>query len=908
MPPTYIMFGVLFCECTWIEIIENEYQSVANCLPDGVKLIKANNNIQVTIKFHTTTGVILIQGSNIKIWGEREFTRLQQRVEDNMGILLLLNEKGWTLVNSPADGHCLLHSVVTAYNDAYPNTPIDLNILFNGLWKETTDNLHLYPKESDMNLISQMEDYIQHKIYKQFYVDLAPSILANYLNVRLHVINEEAQGDCVLYTFDPRVEPMPLAIAVHRKELPDIGPHYSGVVPSKSQKPDTSPRRQSRGGEKRYTLSPSRYPGYVQLGDCSFYTLNEVNNEQHSPLSVILKQRSAISFNLDDSDLHDPEVIINPNRSSVGLHDPPASPTKPHDSSPGKVVSHNPPPPHAGLQLPQSSSSEAWFPDPLPSEPHNHATPTAQLNDTSPCKAVAREVRPHDPLAYEAQAQDPPPSESQPLESPPPQTGSQCSLSKSGTQDSPPSKTRPQDPPPSPSVTRPHVSASSQALSYNAQPQDPLPPEAESQDPPSSKLGSQDPPPSHAEPRDPQPSDGGPNDPPPLQAQSRDLRPSQAQSRDPPPSQAGSHAPQPLQGQPQQADLQTCPPSPPAHAAKVTTGTTLLIGSSLIKHVKPKSLHHTLVQTMRGATVLDAYHRLSNATLGPYSQIVLQFGSHDLDRRPELVSLEYKLLLSAIKLNAKPNSKIYISAIPPRLDRRAKAAKSLNCHLSGLADPEANIFVCHDDAFFITAGVSVELSSYLARNKKGTEVLLSSLNETLGFKKPHKSSHTPAPQNPHHHGSHQTPRRCYNCGETNHLRDRCWYGRKLQCRICHIYGHKASVCFQRHQSNKQEIPVLDSLDVFPPLPARIGVEQVTPPQTNFPEKRIPYNLPQGPGKTFQSRPVQCPTMPRNTHSVQESPRLPQTAPTTIPVVHLTTPVYPMVDELSVGANPYQVWN
>ena len=283
----------------WIEIIENEYQSVANCLPDGVKLIKVNNNIQVTTKFHTTTGVTLIQGSSIKIWGEWEFTRLQQLVEDNMGIQLLLNKKGWTLVNSPADGHCLLHSMVTAYNDADPNTPIDLDMLFNGLRKETTDNLHMYPKESDMNLISQMEDYIQHKIYKPFYVDLSPSILANYLNVRLHVINEDAQGDCVLYTFDPRVEPMPLAIAVHRKELPDIGPHYSGVVPSKSQKPVTSQRRQSRGGEKRCTLSPSRYPGYVQLGDCSFYTLNEVNNEQHSPLSVILKQRSAISFNLD---------------------------------------------------------------------------------------------------------------------------------------------------------------------------------------------------------------------------------------------------------------------------------------------------------------------------------------------------------------------------------------------------------------------------------------------------------------------------------------------------------------------------------------------------------------------------------------------------------------------------------
>ena len=73
--------------------------------------------------------------------------------------------------------------------------PIHLDILFYGLGKETTDNLHMYPKESDMYLIAQMEDYIQHKIYKQVYVDLAPSILANDLKVTLHVINEDAQGD-----------------------------------------------------------------------------------------------------------------------------------------------------------------------------------------------------------------------------------------------------------------------------------------------------------------------------------------------------------------------------------------------------------------------------------------------------------------------------------------------------------------------------------------------------------------------------------------------------------------------------------------------------------------------------------------------------------------------------------------
>ena len=455
-------------------------------------------------------------------------------------------------------------------------------------------------------------------------------------------------------------------------------------------------------------------------------------------------------------------------------------------------------------------------------------------------------------------------------------------------------------------------------------------PHAERHDPPQSETGPNNPPPAQAQSWDPQPSQSGTHESPPCQTelQSPSLAdmptpnphaehhdppqpetglnnplPAQAQFGDhPPSSQAGAH-----ESPPSQAELHTHPSTPPVNNIM---GSTLLIGSSQLKLVKPRFLHKTLVQTMRGATVLDAYSRLSNTTLGPYSQIILQFGSNDLDRRPEMVVLEYKLLLNAVRLNTKSTSKIFISAIPPRLDRRAEAAKCLNGHLSSLADPVANIFFLSHDSAFATAAVPHGLASCLARdkyhlNKKGTGILLSSLNETLGFVKPHRSSHMPAHQRHHRQGSQLNQRRCYNCGETNHLRDRCWYGRKLQCRICHIYGHKASACFERHQSNNQEIPALDSLEDFPSLPVQDGVEQATSPPPNFVENRFPNHFPHAAGKTFRSHPDQCPAIPRTARSVQERPWASQTVPTTIPVVRLTTPVHPMIDELSIGANPYQ---
>ena len=83
----------------------------------------------------------------------------------------------------------------------------------------------------------------------------------------------------------------------------------------------------------------------------------------------------------------------------------------------------------------------------------------------------------------------------------------------------------------------------------------------------------------------------------------------------PPPSQAGSHAPPPLQGQPQQAELWTCSPSPPAHAAKITTGTTLLISCPWSSMYSPSL---SIIRWSRQWEVLLCWITVWNRQIWPY--------------------------------------------------------------------------------------------------------------------------------------------------------------------------------------------------------------------------------------------------------------------------------------------------
>lgn len=133
------------------------------------------------------------------------------------------------------------------------------------------------------------------------------------------------------------------------------------------------------------------------------------------------------------------------------------------------------------------------------------------------------------------------------------------------------------------------------------------------------------------------------------------------------------------------------------------------------------------------------------------------------------MALEYKLLLQAIRLNAAPDLLVYISSIPPRTDRSTVAARELNMCLDAIARELDKTYFVNNDAVLQSNAFPNEnlCPDGYHLNRAGTNALLLSLDKALHFVK-QKTPEISALE-----------KRCFNCGEENHLRNTCRYERKF---------------------------------------------------------------------------------------------------------------------------------
>ena len=100
----------------------------------------------------------------------------------DMPLEKLTKERSLQINRSRADGHCLLHSIVSS-------TGIPLSELKHLITTNIDNNKDLYSQylDEELNIKQQTDDYISNKNYNQPIVDLMPMIISNTLNRPIYI-------------------------------------------------------------------------------------------------------------------------------------------------------------------------------------------------------------------------------------------------------------------------------------------------------------------------------------------------------------------------------------------------------------------------------------------------------------------------------------------------------------------------------------------------------------------------------------------------------------------------------------------------------------------------------------------------------------------------------------------------
>ena len=144
---------------------------------------------------------------------------------------------------SLGDGHCLLYSICTAYNNqlAYLNS-ICKSSLISTIYEEVSGNtgtyLEFYTKPRS-EFFDEFNNYIKHKRYNSDIGDVIPCVIANGLGIVINILNEDHNGNYELRDVQPLETTRIGSIYIHRK-----GDHYNGIVYRSTRFTQVSPPKE----------------------------------------------------------------------------------------------------------------------------------------------------------------------------------------------------------------------------------------------------------------------------------------------------------------------------------------------------------------------------------------------------------------------------------------------------------------------------------------------------------------------------------------------------------------------------------------------------------------------------------------------------------------------------------------
>ena len=267
----------------------------------------------------------------------------------------------------------------------------------------------------------------------------------------------------------------------------------------------------------------------------------------------------------------------------------------------------------------------------------------------------------------------------------------------------------------------------------------------------------------------------------------------------------------------------------------------LLIGDSIIRDVDESKLKQTQVTSLPKAKVTDVLKCLQDDEKS-YKMITCCVGTNNCSEdnfSDADVCETYKTIIATAKEKVGDPKNIQIVSIPPRTDSTVfqENVNVLNACLSTIANDEGVTFINNDMTFKLSDGAAndgylqndgVHLNNKgtnrLAKNmqlkvksevtngnivktgrqNKNTSQMKSAVDEgdgdwqNVSYKRgPRRSTKITEFQrqsSKSDNGQRQTNRKCWFCGENNHVSHNCRHGHKITCNSCQQLGHKSKHC------------------------------------------------------------------------------------------------------------------
>ncbi|CAC5404252.1 unnamed protein product [Mytilus coruscus] len=203
----------------------------------------------------------------------------------------------------------------------------------------------------------------------------------------------------------------------------------------------------------------------------------------------------------------------------------------------------------------------------------------------------------------------------------------------------------------------------------------------------------------------------------------------------------------------------------------------LIIGSSILKGIRPSDLSKTDIRTFRGANIDRITSEIMKMNLSTYKNIILQVSGNDISAGKSLKELEedFESLIWAALSCCNKDCNIIVSGLPPRYDVNVYSA---NLVLEKLCQQFGFVFIQQYE-MYMSDSFNQNKGSYthdgIHFNSRGTSRYIKTINNIVGILNYHSYA-------------------CGNCGELNHKTFSCRFEMKIKCHKCNMYGHKQKFC------------------------------------------------------------------------------------------------------------------